>query len=77
VLTAADDALDQPGRLQDADVAGDAGERHRQRRGEIGDPCVSRTQRDEQGPAGGVRERRVGPVQDLIFNHLVDLTSPA
>ena len=58
-------------------MAGDTGERHRQRRREIGDPCVPGAQRDEQGPAGGVCERRVGPVQDLILNHLVDLTPPA
>lgn len=72
MFSSADLAPDQTGRLEDADVARHAGERHGQRIGEVGDPGVTGPQGHQEGASGGIGERGVGVIEDLIFKQVVD-----
>ncbi len=72
MLAAAYVALDKAGRLQNTDMARDAGEGHRQRSGQVGDAGVTLPQRLQQPTSSRIGERAVCAVQDLIFNHIVD-----
>jgi len=73
VLTPAYLTVNEAGRLEHAHVPGNGRERDRQRRGQIGDPRRAIPQRDQQAAPGWIGQRRVGPVQRLIFNHRVDV----
>jgi hypothetical protein len=64
--------LNESGRLEYAYVTRDACEGHRQRRGEVGDACVAVAQRLQEPTARGIGERGIRPIQELIFNHIVD-----
>ena len=75
VLAPPDLPLDQPCRLQHADVARHPGEGHGQRGRQIGDTRLAIAQRDQQRPPGRVGQCGIGAVQHQIFNHLVDLTA--
>lgn len=72
MLATTDLALYQTGGLQYPDMPRDAGERHGQRRGQIADAGITLTQRLQQTATGRIGQGRIGAVQDLIFNHLVD-----
>ena len=70
VLAATDVAADEGGRLQDGDVSRDAGERHLERFGEVGDTGVTGAEGDQERPPGRVGQGREGPVD--MFNHFVE-----
>ncbi len=59
---------DQAGVLQDGDMPRDPRECHWQRVRQVGDPGITRPQRDQQRPTGGIGQGRVGAVQHGIFN---------
>ena len=67
VLAATHLALHEPGRLQHADVARDARERHRQRRGQVGNAGVTSDATSPTAVAGSDRRapRTHGPGPDL------------
>jgi hypothetical protein len=54
VLAAADFSTDEPGRLQDGDVARHSGEAHRYRGGEIADPGIACSQGDQHCASGWI-----------------------
>lgn len=72
VLSAADLPSDQTGRLEDADVAGHPGEGHGDGAGKIADAGIASLQREQECAPSGVGESGVSPVENLIFNQLVE-----
>jgi hypothetical protein len=71
VLSAADLPANETGRLKDADVTRYAGEGHGQWPGEVGDAGVAVPQSHQQRPTSRVGQSGEGPIENLIFNHLV------
>jgi hypothetical protein len=71
VLSAPHLTSDQARCLEHSNVARNASEGHWQRPGQVCDTGVAISQRHEQRSAGGVSKCPEGPVEDLIFNHLV------
>lgn len=72
MLASANLALHQPGGFQHTDVTRDAGEGHGQRGGQVADAGVTVPQRLQQPAPSRIGQGRIGAVQNLIFNHLVD-----
>ena len=73
MFTSPDLAADQPRSFEHAHVTRDTRKGHRYRFGQVGDPRATGSQSHEKSPTGRIGQGSVRTIQNVIFNHLVDL----